>query len=71
MSRPEIVDYIKIDEDTYQIDINWYEPESQKPTDPNAVYYQDGNDYMVAYLFEKMIFKYHEDRWIVSSYSKR
>lgn len=68
---PEIIDYIRIDDDTYQVDIGWYYPESEKPTDPNAVFYEVNDYYMVCSDFEKLICKYNEGKWRVVSYSKR
>lgn len=68
---PEIIDYIRIDDDTYQVDIGWYYPKSEKPTAPNPVYYEVNGYYMVCTDFEKIICKYNGTKWRVVSYSKR
>ncbi len=67
---PEVTDYIKIDDTTYQVNITWYDPSSEKPTDPNAVYYPLDDYYMVGYNFEKMIFEFIDGDWVIKSYSK-
>ncbi len=68
---PEVVDYIKISDEKYQVNITWYDPSDEKPTDANADYYELDNYYMVANGYEKMVFEYLGGEWKAVSYSKR
>ena len=70
---PEGREFIKIDDTTYQVNISWYEPSSEKPDDTVKDWYQSEDDpstYLIAYRWEKMILKYVDGNWQMVSYLK-
>ncbi len=72
--HPEVKDYIKIDDTTYQVNISWYDASSEPPKANETDWYQvedDPTTYWIAYQFEKMIFKFVDGDWVLKSYSAR
>ena len=73
LGLPEGREFIKIDDTTYQVNISWYEPSSDKPDDTVKDWYQSEDDpstYLIAYRWEKMILKYVDGNWQMVSYLK-
>ena len=73
IEHPKGTEFIKNSDDTYQVNITWYDTSSEKPTDSSVDWYQsedDPNTYFIAYSYDKMILKYVEGSWQILSYSK-